>query len=416
MSQGYAQRPNLVPVVYADTPDLDAFGRLRTSSPTFVFDQQFTYDLAPLIYEQITNGSGATVAHDSTNRNVLLTFASTPTGGKAFMQSFEHFRYQPGRSQQVFITFNFLSTAADCLKFAGYSDGTNGVELQQDGTTVQLKLYSTTTNGDQTVTQANWNLDKLDGTGTSGKTLDLTKAQILVIDLQALYTGRVRVGFDIGGLLYYVHQFTAANVIIHPYIQTANLPIRCGMTCTGTVSTTMKFVCASVVSEGGQLDELGSAFSVQGSATAASGARTHILSVRPKTTFNSITNRSKFVLDGFEVSNTSATSIIVELVIGQAISGTTTFNDVNSTYSGFEFNTAGTISGSPAIVAFTSYAAGSNKSSTGFFNARDLASKYPIALSAAGTVRALGTISLLVTGIGSQATGVNVAMNWRELR
>ena len=32
----------------------DAFGRLRVSSPEYVFDAQLTYDLQPLLFEQIT--------------------------------------------------------------------------------------------------------------------------------------------------------------------------------------------------------------------------------------------------------------------------------------------------------------------------------------------------------------------------
>ena len=162
-----------------DSPAVDAFSRLRVPAPAYVFDQQLTYDLAPLIYEQLVSGSGASIAHNTANRSALFTFSATGAGGTAYMQTFECFRYQPGRSQQAIITFNFIETAANTLKFAGYSDGVNGIELQQDGSTVQLKLYSGTTQGSQTVAQAAWNIDPMDGTGPSGITLDLTKDQIL---------------------------------------------------------------------------------------------------------------------------------------------------------------------------------------------------------------------------------------------
>lgn len=399
--------------MFADSPGLDAFQRLRVGSPAYVFDNQFTYDLSPLIFEPVTAQSGASVTHDSTNRNALMNFASTPTGGAAYLQSFEHFRYQPGRSQQVFITFNFIATAANCLKFVGYSDGVNGIELQQNGSTVQMVIHSATTNGTQTVTQANWNLDKMNGLGKSGVTLDLTKTQIFVIDFQALYVGRVRVGFDIGGVITYVHQFVHANQIATPYIQTANLPLRVGMTCTGTVSTTMRFICCSISSNGGQEDIGGYGFSVGGSVSAGSGARTHVLSVRPKTTFNSIANRARFVLDSLDVAVTGNSPVLWEVCLGQAISGTTTFADVNATYSAFEYNTAGTISGSPAIVLFSGYVGASNQSK-GAISSK-ISTKYPITLDRAGVVRALGTLSLIATGIGG-ASAMNATFNWRELR
>lgn len=392
---------------------LDSFSRQRVSSPTYVFDAQLTHDLQPLLYEAVTSGTGATVTHDSTDRCATMTFSATGAGGQAFMQSYEWFRYQAGRSQLIFQTFNFIETNANTLKFVGYSDGANGIELQQDGTTVQLKLWSNSTVGDQTVAKASWNIDIMDGTGPSGKTLDLTKTNIFVIDLQALYVGRVRCGFDIDGEVYYVHEFLHANIQADPYIQNANLPLRAGMTCSGSATTTMQYICASVISEGGQSLVGGFSFSQEGTVTASSGARTHILSVRPKTTFNSIANRTKFVLESVEFLVTGNNPVLWELCIGQAISGTTTFNDVNATYSGFEYNTAGTISGSPTIVIQSGYvgATATNKGTASSV----IGDRYPITLDQAGAVRALGTISLIVTGIGS-TSATRAIMNWREIR
>lgn len=151
-----------------DGANLDSFSRLRISNPQPLFDAQFTYNLRPMLYEAITNGTGATITHDATNRMALMTFSSTATGGKAYMQSFEHLRYQPGKSQLIFVTFNFIAQVANTLKFAGYSDGANGIEFQNNGTQNQLVLYSATSNGTKTIAQTDWNLDKLDGTGTSG--------------------------------------------------------------------------------------------------------------------------------------------------------------------------------------------------------------------------------------------------------
>lgn len=75
---------------FEDTEAIDAFGRLRVSKASGIFESQFIYNLLPLLYEPITNGTGATVTHDATNRVALMTFASTPTGGKAFMQSYSY--------------------------------------------------------------------------------------------------------------------------------------------------------------------------------------------------------------------------------------------------------------------------------------------------------------------------------------
>ena len=141
MAQGYSGYSIIDPdVAIRDSANLDAFSRLRVSNPLILHNSQFTYDLAPIIYEQITNGTGATITYDSTNRYALMTFSSTPTGGKSYMQTYEYLPYQPGRSQLAFVTFNMIAGVANTLKFAGYSDGVNGVEFQLDGTTKQFKL------------------------------------------------------------------------------------------------------------------------------------------------------------------------------------------------------------------------------------------------------------------------------------
>jgi hypothetical protein len=414
--QGYASY-NIIDseVSIKDSANLDAFSRLRVSNPLILFNSQLTYDLAPIILEQITNGIGATIAHDATNRYALMTFASTPTGGKAYMQSYEYLPYQPGRSQLIFVTFNMIAAVANVLKFAGYSDGVNGIEFQLDGTTKQFVIYSASSAGNETVTQSSWNLDKLDGTGASGFTLDITKTQILVIDIQALYVGRVRIGFDIGGNIIYAHEFLHANLFASPYIQSANLPVRCGMTCTATVSTTMNFICSAVISEGGteDINVFGYTFQQDSGAISVGTGGTHMLSLRPRTTFNGITNRTRVAYIDVEIYNAGNQPIQWQLCIGQAISGTTTYNAVNSTYSSSEYNILGTLSGSPAVVIDGGYVASSG-GAKGVTNTA-IISRYPITLDAAGAARALGTLTLKATSLSGTQT-VYASIKFREIR
>lgn len=394
--------------------NFDAFERLRVSAPTTVFESQLTYNLQPLILEQITSGTGAAIAHDTTNRCATLTFASTPNTGKAYMQSYEYFQYQPGRSQLVKLTFNFNESVAGATKFAGLSDGVNGFEFQQIGGGVaRFVIYSGTTNGNQIVNQADWNGDRLDGTGISGLTLDLTKGQLLVIDFQALYAGAVRMGFDIGGRIHICHTFFHSNLVATPYIQQACLPVRVGMTATATVSTTMRMICMAVITEGGSSELLGVANSITTSITAGSGADTHAISIRPKTTFNSIANRTNFALFSVSALVTGTFPVLLKICIGQAISGTTTYNDVNATYSAFEYNTAGTLSGSPALVMEQLLIPASGSQAGGITNRQFF--RNPISLNAAGAVRANGTLTLIAQGIGG-SSACRFAVNWKEIR
>jgi hypothetical protein len=93
----------------------------------------------------------------------------------------------------------------------------------------------------------------MDGTGPSGITLDLTKAQILFMDLEWLGVGTVRIGFVINGNFYVCHKFHHANLITSTYITTASLPLRYEITNTGATasSSRLKQICSTVMSEGG---------------------------------------------------------------------------------------------------------------------------------------------------------------------
>lgn len=399
-------------VAFRDSANLDAFSRLRVSQPTAVFDAQLTYDLQPTVFEQITNGTGATIAHTATERAALMSFSSTPTGGKSFMQTFEYFRYQPLKSQLVAVTFNFIEAKANVMKFAGYSDGVNGIEFQNNGTTNQFTIYSGTSNGNQTITQSNWNIDKLDGTGKSGLILDISKTQIVIIDFQALYVGRVRVGFDINGSIIYVHEFKHSNIATQPYIQSANLPIRCGMTSTATVSTTMYYYCSAIASEGGQELTASYDFSHTNNVTAASGSNTHLLSIRPRTTFNGIANRTKVVFVEIEILVIGTNPVQWSLVVGQALT-TPSFTNVNTNYSAMDYDITGTLSGSPSIVINSGFVSATTQvkgTSTSYIRSR-----YPITLDASGSVRNMGTLTLLVKGLGGNSATYG-AIKWLEVR
>jgi hypothetical protein len=319
------------------------------------------------------------------------------------------------KSQQIAVTFNFQSQVANTTKFAGYSDGTNGIEFRNNGITNQVVILSSTSNGNEIINQADWNIDKLDGTGTSGITLDITKTQILIIDIQALYVGRVRIGFDIDGEVVYCHEFLHSNLSVHPYVQSANLPVRCGMTCTGTVSTTMKFICSAVISEGGSEDinVYGYTFQQDTGAVSVGTGGTHLLSLRPRLTFNSIANRTRVAYIDVEIFNSGNQPIKWELCVGQAITGTTTFNNVNATYSSTEYNVLGTLSGSPTILIDGGYVTASG-GAKGVTNTA-IISRYPITLDAAGAHRALGTLTLKCISLSGTQT-VYAAIKFREIR
>lgn len=234
-------------------PALDAFGRIRTSSPLTLFDSQNRYGIDSQ-FDTSTTGSAST-SHLSNESSVSMD-VTTASGDEVIRESKRVFPYQPGKSLLTLLTFVMDASQSNLRQRVGYFGANDGVYLERNDTDIRFVVRTSTSGSvDDTgyVTQANWNTDKLDGTGPSGKTLDLTKAQILFMDFEWLGVGTVRCGFVIDGEFIICHKFHHANSVTSVYMKTAILPIRYEITATGALSSaaTMKQICSTVISEGG---------------------------------------------------------------------------------------------------------------------------------------------------------------------
>lgn len=231
----------------------DAFGRLRVSQPYTLFDSQSRY-AADNQFDTATTGTGSSTFN--TNQSSVSLAVTAGGVGSVVRQTYRSFPYQPGKGLLVLATFQMdPSTSANLSQKVGYFNSQNGVFFQKvDGTnSFVLRSYTGGSVDDsRTVTQSNWNGDKLDGTGASGLTLDLSHPQILWMDFEWLGVGSVRCGFIINGQYIVCHTFNTANVYgTTVYMTTAILPVRYEITSTAAVAATLTQICCSVVSEGG---------------------------------------------------------------------------------------------------------------------------------------------------------------------
>lgn len=233
---------------------LDAFGRQRVSDPHTLFDSKQVFDAQTLFWDDAETSGGGTGTSHSANRASSTLSVTADTAGQRVRQTYRRFNYESGKSQLVLMTFVLGDAAEGITRRVGTFDANNGLFLEQDvnGIGVARRSYVTGAAVDTLVRQSSWNLDKLDGTGESGVTLDMTKTQILVIDYEWLGVGRVRFGFNVDGVTYYCHEFLNANNLTSVYMSTPNLPLRYELTNDGTGgAATLECICASVMSEGG---------------------------------------------------------------------------------------------------------------------------------------------------------------------
>lgn len=231
-------------------PQLDAFGRNRISSPETVTEFVFRYG-KPGTWTEST-ASGGTVTHDADKVSVVLA-CTTTTNSNATYQCRKYTHYQPGTSQLVQISGNFIETATNVTKRIGYFDANNGLFFQLAGSTLSV-VRRTKTSGsvvDNVTAQSSWNIDKLDGTGTSGLTIDVTKQQIFIIDFKWLGSGRIRYGFYISGAIRYCHEEYVSNVLTVPYSQSGDAPVRAEITNASATASSMHITGCAVVCENG---------------------------------------------------------------------------------------------------------------------------------------------------------------------
>lgn len=418
-------------VSLSDSVALDAFGRLRVSEAYTLFDSQQEYGIDTIrtwdatangtlsigtgsSNGSVSSGSNAVGPTDANTRMTPITVSST-SGHYSILQSRQYIRYVPGKSHLVLMTGIFSpGTVANCDARVGYFDVANGIFLKvTNGVNSIVRRTSTSGSAvDTEILQSAWNIDKFDGTGVSGITIDLTKTQILFIQAQWLGVGRVIVGFDVAGVLYPAHQFVNANSLSVPYTQTFSLPVRLELRNTGTSSgaPTIQFVCCSVQSEGG-VTPRGYPFTAPASVTTIGvTTRRPVMSIRPKATYNSRTNRAHINEVNVYLKATT-NDALYEIVIGGTLTGAA-FASVGAN-SLAEVDVAATaITGGIAIYAdFVISGSGSK----GGVSGANIDARNPLTISQIDSLTAtqvpITLVCTSVTGTSNIASG----MNWHEL-
>ena len=232
---------------------VDAFGRLRTSNPMTLFDSSHRYKDNGLW--NTSNTAGNTSVTFSPNEGLINLTVGQTANCEVIRETTKVFSYQPGKSLLLFNTFVMEPTKANLRQRIGYFGANNGIYIEQNNSDLYFVERSLVTGSmtENRVEKSSWNVDRMDGTGPSGRILDITKAQILWTDIEWLGLGTVRIGFVIDGEFVLCHRFNHANIITSTYITTASLPFRYEIKTTGptTSNSTLKQICSSAISEGG---------------------------------------------------------------------------------------------------------------------------------------------------------------------
>lgn len=251
----YLPNPNTI-VEYNNNATLDAFGKLRVTEPYTLFESKFLDGNLNKVWS--TQISGGTLTNNDSLSQLELTITGG-TGSYVIHQTLHRILYQSGKSQLILLT-GTLSSNANLIQRIGLFENDiisltipyepyNGIFFEKSGDTFSICIAK---NGViNRVSQNNWNIDKLNGSGSSMVNLDLSKSQIFLFDFEWLGVGRVRAGFNINGVTYYCHEFMHSNIVSSVYMKTPNLPVRYEIRSIGGTGA-LNQICATVISEGGR--------------------------------------------------------------------------------------------------------------------------------------------------------------------
>ncbi len=399
----------------ANSGSVDAFARWRVSTPTTLFDAVNQYDNGDLFWSTALSGAG-NVLHLMDESSCNLTVGGT-LGDRVARQTYEYYRYEPGKSQLAIMSGTFGPATAGVCKRVGYFDNENGLFFEQTGAGMAVVVRSKTSGTPSDALrypQASWNVDKLNGEGPSGLTLLPENSNIYWVDIEWLGVGRVRFGiWGPDGFPVVCHEERNANIRPSVYMTTAALPLRYEIENTaGGNAGALKQICSTVQSEGGGLSAKPFYFGSNNIANTSVTTRRAVFSIRPKLTFNGATNRVRIVPQdiGLIVTTNDA---LWELVYDPSFTGSPTWSPAD-THSSVEFTThtvgAGVLTG--GIVVASGFAPAA-QGSFAKFEAQKFDFKYPITLDINGANPK--ALSLVCTSLNNTAN-VKALMNWAEIR
>lgn len=294
-------------------PILSGFGALKTTHQEVLG----VYDPSSGSYDDlftVTEAVGATNVYDDVAHSHMLS-TTTSNGSSVIKTTNRYHYYLPGSSMLFIGTLAFGDTgkAGNTRRFGLYDDN-DGVFFELYETTLNAVIRNSGTGSvvDTKIPKSSWNVDKLDGTGPSGLTIDITNINLFWIDYQWLGGGRVRFGiYEANGSRLVCHEVYHAGLGTVPYMRTGTLPYRSENTnfsATGSVSQ-LREVCIGIYVEGKTQDYTFWRSADMNATGVTCSSNTHILSMRSKTVISNNHNSVVTYPETLNVYTTQPVSI-----------------------------------------------------------------------------------------------------------
>jgi hypothetical protein len=342
-------------VKYSDSPNLDAFGRLRTSNVTSLLEYKHTYDKLPLVINEVTAGT-ATSVYDKPNSQVVMSVSTN--NDYVIRQGVARGIYQPGKGQIFEASFSDFQLQTNVIKRVGYfttstsapynsvvdgffleSNGQTGIvsfQIWQSGTTTFSAESTSWLTTDYDVTNINW-----------------SKTQLMFTDFQWLGVGRVRFGVVIDGQFKLFTTSTGTNNLDNVYMKSPNQPVRYEIrSVSAGASGSFNMICSQVSLEGSinslQKSTSVLAFTAQTKPTAY--VTYPILGYRLNTNYEGA-NITLSDIQSLNITNPSKADYLITIQYNPTLSSTSSWTNITDTPVQYSLSTGQTITTQGHIIA-----------------------------------------------------------------
>lgn len=387
----------------------DSRGRLHVTNPQTVFFNTFQYGMETDVWDT-SNTSGGTAVFDTDTSSVRMGVTST-VGSKCIRQTLNVQRYIPGRAASLSFSIRLQTPVAGIRRRFGLYDDNNGFFFEDDGGVYSCVIVSNASGSTvyNRVVRADWNGDKLDGTGASGIIADPTAIQLITVNYEWYGAGQIVFQFIIDGNPITIQTFSTANLQSLPWCKTPFLPIRLEIENTGAATGPhyMWQGSNSLINDG-NTTKLGIAQNIltptAGIALTAANTFYPVVSIRLKST----ALQGIVLPTAFQAATLDNTNIFFKLIRNATVNGTwTDMPDANS-FAQYNYTSTGTIT--DGVDLFSGFL---QAGSGGVVNKLDPDTVYQIGRSALGTVS--DTLTLAIAAVNANKTGVG-ALTWIEQR
>jgi len=312
-----------------------AFGEVLTGSLTPMATLTFPYNINTALVNTAVTGSG-TITQSTIFANIST---GTTTGSTARLRSNYLMKYVPNIGTNIKFTAIFSAPTANTTQYIGYGDSSNGFFLGFTGASFSINRRSNGSNN--TVLQSSFNCDKLDGTGTSGMVYDYSKGNVFQIQFQWLGFGEIRFFIEnpVTGSLIPFHKIRYSNANTDVSVRNPNgyawMETSNGST---TTNVTLKCPSFSMSYEGNPNRIVGARFSISNEAVISSSTLQSVLSIRNKSTFQSVTNNVPVALSQFSFATEGNKSVRLVILLNATITGSS-FTNISINQSVVDYST-----------------------------------------------------------------------------